>query len=124
MAATKIYSTALYWVAAFTALLLSLIPKFGAAISTVPSGVIGGAGVVLYGMIGLLGARIWVENKVDFTSPVNLIPAAVGLIMGIADFSFTVAGMAFNGIAVGTVTALALYHLMKALARWRGTAKA
>jgi uracil-xanthine permease len=122
MAATKIYSTALYWVAAFTALLLSLIPKFGAAINTVPAGVIGGAGVVLYGMIGLLGARIWVENKVDFASPVNLIPAAVGLIMGIADFSFSFAGMSFNGIAVGTVTALVLYHLMKAIARWRGTA--
>ncbi|MCL1838122.1 MAG: NCS2 family nucleobase:cation symporter [Propionibacteriaceae bacterium] len=123
MAATKVYSTALYWVAGITALLLSLIPKFGAAINTVPTGVIGGAGVVLYGMIGLLGARIWVENSVKFTSPVNLIPAAVGLIMGIADFSFNIAGVSFNGIAVGTVTALALYHLMKAIAKVRGTAQ-
>ncbi|MDR3069414.1 MAG: nitrate reductase [Propionibacteriaceae bacterium] len=121
MAATKVYSTALYWVAAFTAVILSLIPPFGAAISTVPYGVLGGAGVVLYGMIGLLGARIWVENKVDFTSPVNLFPAAVGLIIGISDLSFTIAGIAFGGVAVGTVTALALFHVMKALATWRGT---
>ncbi|MDR1511897.1 MAG: nitrate reductase, partial [Propionibacteriaceae bacterium] len=57
MAATKIYSTALYWIAGLTAVALSLIPKFGAAVNTIPTGVIGGAGVVLYGMIGLLGAR-------------------------------------------------------------------
>jgi uracil-xanthine permease len=123
MAATKVYSTALYWVAALFAILLSLIPKFGAAINTVPAGVIGGAGVVLYGMIGLLGARIWVENKVDFTSPVNLFPAAVGLIMGISDLSITVDGNTIaGGVAVGTVACLALYHLMKAIAKARGTA--
>ncbi|MDR1790642.1 MAG: NCS2 family nucleobase:cation symporter [Propionibacteriaceae bacterium] len=123
MAATKVYSTALYWVAAFTAILLSLIPKFGAAINTVPAGVIGGAGVVLYGMIGLLGARIWVENKVDFTSPVNLLPAAVGLIMGISDLSITINGNTIaGGVAVGTVAALLLYHIMKPIAKLRGTA--
>ncbi|MDR1808454.1 MAG: uracil-xanthine permease family protein [Propionibacteriaceae bacterium] len=135
MAATKVYSTALYWVAACTALVLSLIPKFGAAVNTVPGGVIGGAGVVLYGMIGLLGARIWVENKVDFASPVNLFPAAVGLIMGIADFTFHIGstwdaatatwsgGLELGGVASGTITALVLYHVMKAIAKVRQTAE-
>jgi uracil-xanthine permease len=121
MAATKVYSTAVYWVAAATALVLSLFPKFGAAIATVPDGVIGGAGVVLYGMIGLLGARIWIENKVDFASPVNLFPAAVALILGIGNVTFHLGAMELNGIAVGTVTAFALYHLMRLIARWRGT---
>ena len=121
MAATKVYSTALYWIAGVIAILLSFIPKFGEAIFTIPQGVIGGAGTVLYGMIGLLGARIWVENKVDFTRNVNLIPAAVGLIMGIADFTFTFGEMTFGGVTVGTVTALALYHVMRSLAQWRGT---
>jgi uracil-xanthine permease len=117
MAATKVYSTALYWIAGLTAILLSLIPKFGAAVNTIPTGVIGGAGVVLYGMIGLLGARIWVENKVDFTSPVNLFPAAIGLIFGIADFTFTIGDMTFGGVASGTITALVFYHAMKALSK-------
>jgi uracil-xanthine permease len=121
MAATKVYSTALYWIAGFVAILLSFIPKFGAAIFTIPAGVIGAAGTVLYGMIGLLGARIWIENKVVFTNPVNLIPAAVGLIMGIANFTFTVGDMTFGGVTVGTVTALVLYHLMKAIGKARGT---
>jgi uracil-xanthine permease len=121
MAATKIYSTAVYWVAAATALLLSLLPKFGAAISTVPPGVIGGAGTVLYGMIGLLGARIWIENKVDFSNPVNLMPAAVALIAGIADFTFSLGDVQFTGIASGTIAAFALFHGMRWLGRLRGS---
>jgi uracil-xanthine permease len=124
MAATKIYSTAVYWVAAATALVLSLFPKFGAAIATVPPGVIGGAGTVLYGMIGLLGARIWIENKVDFSSPVNLMPAAVALIAGIADFTFSIGSMTFTGIATGTISAFILYHGMRWLGRVRGSAQA
>jgi len=122
MAATKVYSTALYWIAGTIAIALSFIPKFGEAIATIPPGVIGAAGTVLYGMIGLLGARIWIENQVAFTNPVNLIPASIGLIMGIANFNFTLNGMAFGGVTVGTITALALYHAMKAIARARGTA--
>jgi uracil-xanthine permease len=121
MAATKVYSTAVYWVAAGTALVLSLIPKFGEAVHTVPAGVIGGAGIVLYGMIGLLGARIWVENKVDFSRPVNLFPAAAALILGIADATFSFGDVTITGIAVGTITAFALYHGMNAIAKWRGT---
>jgi len=121
MAATKVYSTALYWIAGGIAIVLSFIPKFGTAIATIPPGVIGAAGTVLYGMIGLLGARIWIENKVTFTNPVNLIPAAVGLIMGIADFTFTLGSMTFGGVTVGTITALVLYHGMRAIAKARGT---
>lgn len=121
MAATKVYSTALYWIAGFIAIVLAFVPKFGAAINTIPAGVIGAAGTVLYGMIGILGARIWVENKVDFTKSVNMIPAAVGLIMAIANFHFTIGSMSFEGVTVGTITALVLYHAMKAIARWRGT---
>ncbi len=121
MAATKVYSTALYWIAGTIAILLSFIPKFGQAIATIPAGVIGAAGTVLYGMIGLLGARIWIDNKVAFTNPVNLIPAAIGLIMGIANFTFTLGDMTFGGVTVGTVTALVLYHLMRVIAEARGT---
>jgi len=121
MAATKIYSTAVYWVAAFVALLLSLIPKFGAVINTIPAGVLGGAGTVLYGMIGLLGARIWVENKVNFSSPVNLLTAAVALIAGIANYSFSVGAASFGGIAIGAIGCIVIYHVMRVIAKARGT---
>jgi len=115
MAATKVYSTAAYWVAACTALLLSFSPKFGALIATIPQGVLGGAGTVLYGMIGLLGVRIWVQNRVDFGNPVNLLTAAVALIIGIADYTWKAGDLQFAGIALGTAAALIAYHLMNGI---------
>ena len=75
MAATRVYSTAAYYVAAIAAILFGLCPKFGRSSAT-PGGVLGGITVVLYGMIGLLGAKIWKENGVDFANPVNLVPVA------------------------------------------------
>ncbi|MDF2825678.1 MAG: nitrate reductase, partial [Mycobacterium sp.] len=71
MAATRIYSTAAYWVAATVAIVLSLCPKIGATISAIPPGVLGGATIVLYGLVGVLGIRIWLTNHVDFSKPVN-----------------------------------------------------
>src|SRR5690606_35854875 len=121
MAATRVYSTAAYVVAALVALLLSMSPKFGELINTVPGGGLGGAATVLYGMIGFLSARIWVQNKVDYSDPVNLTTAAIALIVGIANYSWVAGEMRFEGIALGTAAALGVYHVMRAVARWRGT---
>ncbi|NHU85792.1 nitrate reductase [Kocuria sp. JC486] len=121
MAATKVYSTAAYWVAAVFALLLSFLPVFGAAVASVPAGVLGGAATVLYGMIGMLGVRIWVQNRVDFSNPVNLTTAAIAMIIGIADYTWTAFGIEFAGIALGTAATLLVFHGMRGLALWRGT---
>lgn len=121
MAATRVYSTAAYWVAAFGALLLSLFPKFGAAIATVPPGVIGGAATLLYGMIGMLGVRIWMQNRVDFSNPINLTSAAIPLIVGIANFTWSPGDLTFEGIALGSAAAILVYHVMTVLARVCGT---
>jgi uracil-xanthine permease len=91
MTATRVFSTAAYWVAAFGALILSMCPKFGAAIFSVPVGVLGGVCILLYGMIGMLGVRIWVENRVDFSKPLNIITGAVPLVIGIGNLSYTFA---------------------------------
>ena len=115
MAATRVYSTAAYWVAAVVALLLSLSPKFGELVATVPEGVLGGAGTALYGMIGLLGVKIWVENRVDFGNPINLMTGAVALVIGIADFTWTVGDLTFAGIALGSAVALVGFHLMRGI---------
>ena len=82
---------------------------------------LGGAATVLYGMIGMLGVRIWVQNRVDFSNPVNLTTAAVAMIIGIADYTWEAFGLQFAGIALGTAATLVVYHLMAALARGRGT---
>jgi uracil-xanthine permease len=121
MAASRVYSTAAYWVAGIVAILLSLFPKFGALIATVPPGVLGGAGVVLYGMIGILGVRIWVQNQVDFSNPINLSTAGVALVIGIADFTWVLGDLTFAGIALGTAAALVIFHGMTAIARARGS---
>lgn len=119
MAATKVYSTAAYYVAGSFAILLGFIPKFGALIFSLPVGVLGGATTVLYGLIAVLGARIWVENRVDFKDPINLIPAAIALIVGAANYTFTRGDISFNGIAMGAFGVIAAYQVMKYLQRWR-----
>jgi len=117
MAATRVYSTAAYYVAAVVAILLGLIPKFGALINIVPGGVLGGITVVLYGMIGLLGAKIWKENRVDFANPINLVPLAAGIIIGIGNVTLTFTDeFSLSGIALGTIVAVAGWHLARALA--------
>jgi xanthine/uracil permease len=121
MAATRVYSTAAYWVAGSTAILLALCPKVGAVISAIPAGVLGGATVVLYGLVGVLGVRIWLTNHVDFALPINQMTAAIALIVGIADFTWTIGSLTFSGIALGSIAALAVYHGMRALAALRGT---
>ncbi|MGP5164777.1 MULTISPECIES: uracil-xanthine permease family protein [Micrococcaceae] len=121
MASSRVYSTAAYWVAAASAILLAFLPKFGAAISSIPAGVSGGAGIVLYGMIGIIGARLWVQNQVNFSNPINLMTAGAGLIIAIADPTITVGTMQFGGIALGTIATLAIYHGMRTTARFRGT---
>lgn len=89
MAATRVYSTAAYWIAGSVAILLGLSPKIGATVNTITPGVLGGVTVALYGMIGVIGMKIWRDNQVDFSAPVNQFTAAVALIIGIGDFTLT-----------------------------------
>ncbi|QHF21018.1 nitrate reductase [Rathayibacter sp. VKM Ac-2762] len=121
MAATRVYSTAAYWVAGVTAILLSLSPKVGAVFNSIPAGVLGGATTALYGLIGVIGIKIWIDNRVDFSRPVNQYTAAVSLVIAIAGFSFSSGGFELGGIVLGAGAALVIYHLGNAIARWRRT---
>jgi uracil-xanthine permease len=113
MAATKIYSTAAYWVAGGFAVLLGFLPKVGAVVNTIPPGVLGGVTTALYGLIGVIGVKIWIDNHVDFSRPVNQFTAATALVVGIADFTFTAGDLTFNGIALGTIAAIVVFHVMR-----------
>jgi uracil-xanthine permease len=117
MAATRIYSTAAYYVAGAVAILFGLCPKFGALVAATPGGVLGGITVVLYGMIGLLGAKIWIENRVDFGNPINLVPIGAGIILAIGPVSHQIStDFSLAGIALGTIVLLGGWHLLRALA--------
>ncbi|MGD9960637.1 MAG: uracil-xanthine permease family protein [Nocardioides sp.] len=117
MAATRVYSTAAYYVAAVVAILLGLVPKFGAIVNQTPPAVLGGITLVLYGMIGLLGAKIWKENDVNFANPVNLVPLAAGIILAIGDARLVITDdFELTGIALGTLVTVLGYHLARFVA--------
>jgi len=119
MAATRVYSTAAYWIAGIGAVGLSLSPKFGAVLSATPAGALGGVSTALFGMIGILGARIWIDNKVDFANSTNLLIASSALIIGIADYSWTRGDYTFTGIVNATLVAVIGYRVLHSLAEAR-----
>lgn len=112
MAATKIYSTAVFVLAALIALLLGFSPKFGAVIQAIPLPVMGGVSIVVFGLIAAAGAKIWVDNRVDFSDNRNLIVAAVTLVLGTGDFTLKFGGFALGGIGTATFGAILLYALL------------
>jgi len=112
MAATRIYSTAVFVVAAVIALVLGFSPKFGALIQAIPLPVMGGVSIVVFGLIAVAGAKIWVDNKVDFSQNKNLIVAAITLIIGTGDFTLKFGDFALGGIGTATFGAIILYALL------------
>jgi putative pyrimidine permease RutG len=112
MAATKIYSTAMFVVAALIAIVLGFSPKFGALIQAIPLAVMGGVSIVVFGLIAVAGAKIWVDNEVDFSDNANLIVAAVTLVLGTGDYTLKFGGFALGGIGTATFGAILLYALL------------
>ena len=108
MAVTKIYSTTVFVIAGIFAILLGLSPKFGAVISTIPVALLGGASIVVFGLITVAGAKIWIDNKIDFTKNSSLIIAAVSLIMGAGNFSVHIGSFDLGGIGTATLAAILL----------------
>ena len=113
MAATRIYSTAVFVVAAVVALVLGFSPKFGALIQAIPLPVMGGVSIVVFGLIAIAGAKIWVDNKVDFTDPANLLIAAITLVLGTGDFTLMFGSFALGGIGTATFGAILLHALLR-----------
>ena len=112
MAVTRIYSTLVFVVAACIAIVLGFSPKFGALIQTIPGPVLGGVSIVVFGLIAVAGARIWVDNRVDFSDNRNLIVAAVTLVLGAGDFTLKLGGFTIGGIGTATFGAIILWALL------------
>ena len=112
MAATKIYSTAIFVVAGAMAIVLGFSPKFGALIQAIPLAVMGGVSIVVFGLIAIAGAKIWVDNKVDFSDNRNLLVAAITLVLGTGDFTLKFGEFALGGIGTATFGAILLNALL------------
>ena len=114
-------------IAACVAILLSFSPKFAAVVSSIPTAIIGGVSLILYGMISAVGVRNVVENKVDFTKSRNLIVAAVILVSALGveyqsvyneagqsvinsgiNFSVFGANISLSGIAIAAIAGIVL----------------
>ena len=90
------------------AVLLGFSPKFGALIQTIPTSVMGGVSIVVFGLITVAGARIWVDNKVNFADSRNMLVAAITLVLGTGDFTLKFGGFALGGIGTATFGAILL----------------
>lgn len=116
MAVTKVYSTTIFVIAGLVAIILGLSPKFGAVIQTIPLALLGGASIVVFGLITIAGAKIWIDNHIDFSKNSNLIIAAVTVIMGAGNFSLKLGEFDLGGIGTATLAAIvlnALFNLKK-----------
>src|SRR3546814_13820498 len=123
MAVTRIYSTLVFVLAALIAIVLGFSPKFGALIQSIPAPVLGGMSVVVFGLITIAGARIWVVNQVDFSDNRNLIVAAVTLILGAGNFSIAIGSFKLDGIGPATFGAIILFAVLSPLSGAVSTGK-
>jgi uracil-xanthine permease len=112
MAVTKIYSSLVFVIAAIVAICLGFSPMFGALVLSIPQPVLGGMAIVLFGLIATTGARIWVENKVDFTDNKNFITAAVALTLGAGNLAITQGDFSIGGIGTACIGALLVYQIL------------
>lgn len=107
LAITKNYNPRNIALAACMAIFFGCFTIFGTAISTIPAAVIGGASIVLYGMISASGLRALVDNKVNFSNTKNLMIVSVilslGLGLGAMSLAGDITGEAYFKIMIGTV---------------------
>lgn len=108
MALTKVYSVWVIGGAAVAAIFLSFIGKLAALIATIPTPVMGGVSLLLFGVIAASGIRMLVESKIDYSKPVNLILTTIVLVIGISGATFTWGTFSLRGMALATVVAILL----------------
>lgn len=112
MAVTRVYSTIIFVIAGVFAIILGLSPKFGALIQTIPTPVLTGASIVVFGLITIAGAKIWIDNRVDFSNNKNLMVGAVTVILGTGDFGLMIGSFNLGGIGTATFAAIFLHWFL------------
>ncbi|KAG4079714.1 hypothetical protein HA402_009100 [Bradysia odoriphaga] len=113
MVVTQMFSSLIFLIAGFIAISLSFIQKIGAVIHTIPKGVFGGLSIILFGLITVSGARIWVENQVDFKDSRNMLVAGIPVIIGAAmQITLQWGNFQLDGIGLATYSAILLYQIL------------
>jgi uracil-xanthine permease len=113
---TKVASVWVIGLAAIIAIILGFFTKFTALISTIPTAVLGGVSLLLYGFISVNGLKVLIQNQVDFNNTKNVIVASAMLVLGLGgatisivsgDLAVTISGMSLAAI-VGIILNLCL----------------
>nr|WP_157527981.1 solute carrier family 23 protein [Kibdelosporangium sp. MJ126-NF4]CEL16868.1 uracil-xanthine permease [Kibdelosporangium sp. MJ126-NF4]CTQ91904.1 uracil-xanthine permease [Kibdelosporangium sp. MJ126-NF4] len=115
MIGTRVLSTAACALAAVCAVVLAFVPKVTALVDTMPPGVVGGLGIGLFGLLGMVGVRIWAQSKVDLTNPVTIMIAGAALLAGVGDLTISIWGLELHGVAWGSVVIVVLYPVVRRL---------
>ncbi|MGG6313593.1 uracil permease [Paenibacillus macerans] len=113
MALTRVYSVFVIGGAAIFAILLSFSGKFSALIAFIPPPVMGGVSLLLFGVIAASGLRIFVEQKVDFSKPTNMLLTTVVLVVGLSGAKLTMGDVELKGMALATIVGILISLLFK-----------
>ncbi len=113
LAITRVFSVYVVAGAAVLSIVLSFLGKFAALIRTVPEAVIGGVSLLLFGVIATSGIRTLMEQKIDYSKPVNLVLTSVVLVIGVSGARISVGGVVFEGMALAALFAIVLGLIFK-----------
>lgn len=113
MGVTKVFSIPVYVLAAVVAILLGFVPKFGALVNSIPTSVLGGIELYLFGLIAAIGGKIWVDAGVDFSNRATLATAAIPLILAASGADVKAGAFEINNLGLGALGAIFLYQLLR-----------
>ena len=105
---TKAFNPAIMTWAAIFAILLAFVGKLGALLGTIPTPVMGGILLLLFGVIASIGMGTLIKEKVDLQDPRNMIIVSIILVFAIGGMSFNFGGVAFSGIGLGAIVGILL----------------
>jgi putative pyrimidine permease RutG len=116
MRITRNFSSMTMVFAALFAIILGFSPFFGALLRAIPTPVLGGLSLALFGVISATAGCIWQSairaDQLDFDDSRTMFVVGTGLVMGAGDFTIQIGKLAFGGVVTATVAAVALYHLL------------
>jgi uracil-xanthine permease len=113
MGVTRVFSILLFIVAAIFAILLGFIPKFGALVLSIPVSVLGGIELYLFGLIAVIGGKIWVDARVDFSRRANLAVVAIPLILAAGNANLKIGDFEINNLGLGALSAIIIWQIVR-----------
>lgn len=108
MALTGVYSVQVIAGAAIISIICAFIGPLSALIQTIPNAVIGGISFLLYGMIGVSGLRILIDEKVDFGNSMNMVLTSVVFVTGLSGITLTIGSVSLSGMILAALVAMGL----------------